>query len=418
MGLEDRVNDGSIVTELFEYTPTGIQIVDCNGRILMANPAVAELSGRSIGDLIDRSTYSLLSDEDAERFMKKCEIVKERGKGRGIYGIVDSDGNVNPVLRRCVASYDTETGLFEGGFIFDTDYSQSSRIIEKLFSERKKHKTLISNAPIGIFQTKPDGSIIDINSSAAMIWGYESTKDMQKKVPDITSLYVDPKDRQTVIERAGVNGYIADREVLFKKPDGGRVWIELNLRIQYTKNGAVSHYEGFITDITERKKSTLELIQKAHYDPITHLPNRNLFDDRLNQIISYVTRENTGEAAVLVADLNKFKEVNDTYGHHIGDRILKEAGKRMAKSVREYDTVARIGGDEFGIVLQNTSRELAHRRIEGLKETVCKPYIISSIPEPINISVSLGVAVCPHDGNIPSELLRIADRNMYSDKKQ
>lgn len=424
MGLEDRIADGSIKDELFEHTPTAIQIVDCNGTILMANPSTAALTGIDTESLVGQSTFSLLSDEHAERFIHKCEIIKERGMGKGIYSIMNTNGETTPVLRKCVARYDEKTGLFEGGFIFDTNYKQPAKVMKMLLADRRNRKKSIEDAPIGMFQTRPDGRIIDINPAAARIWGFNTPAEMKKNLGNIIETYVDPEDRETLLQKAHETGYIAEREVLFKRTDGSTFWAELNLGVQYRSDGGISRYEGYISDITERKKSMLELMNMAYYDPKTHLPNENLFADRATQIIQYVRRENGGEAAILLADLDKFKSVNDTYGHHVGDRILKKAGRRMANSIRGYDTVARLGGDEYGIILQNTSRELAEIRAKGIREEVSKPYKVNikgknEPPEyhEVNIGVTIGIAICPHDGVIPSDLLRVADKNMYANKR-
>jgi diguanylate cyclase (GGDEF)-like protein len=173
---------------------------------------------------------------------------------------------------------------------------------------------------------------------------------------------------------------------------------------------------GFVTtylDVTEQRKAQQLISHMAHHDALTNLPNRVLMMDRLKMLAAGTKR---GRAFALhYIDLDKFKPINDTYGHQIGDEVLKNAAKIMLKSVRETDTVARVGGDEFIVLqmdfdVQPNAKVLAQRIIENLSV----PQLINGIP--LTIGASIGIACAPWDGDTPEEILRKADMAMYRSK--
>ncbi|MCP4430103.1 MAG: EAL domain-containing protein [Gammaproteobacteria bacterium] len=158
-----------------------------------------------------------------------------------------------------------------------------------------------------------------------------------------------------------------------------------------------------------------ELISMGFYDSLTGLPNRQLFQDRLEQSIHNQQRD--GDLfAILMMDLDLFKEINDTYGHEAGDNVLQQAGERLNRAVREADTVARLGGDEFSAILTSmTSRDSIVTVIEKIIEAIAEPFSVQG--KLVNIGISIGYAFCPEDSEDASTLLRFADMAMYQAKK-
>ena len=153
----------------------------------------------------------------------------------------------------------------------------------------------------------------------------------------------------------------------------------------------------------------------AHYDPLTGLPNRTLLSDRLQQAITAAKREKS-HMALMFIDLDKFKPVNDTLGHHIGDLLLKEVATRMLNCMRESDTAARIGGDEFIVLLPLIEAEIDTLAVaEKIREAICQPFKIAE--HTLNISTSIGVAVYPEHGIDEKTLLKNADTAMYYAKQ-
>jgi len=156
------------------------------------------------------------------------------------------------------------------------------------------------------------------------------------------------------------------------------------------------------------------LVRQALHDPLTGLPNRELFADRVGQAIRNADRE-LRPAVLLLLDLDRFKEVNDTLGHHHGDLLLIQVGQRLAGALREADTVARLGGDEFAVLLPGATAEGAGAVADKLRVALQQPLSIDGIT--LDLDASIGIAVYPEHGNDPAELLQHADVAMYGAKQ-
>lgn len=184
----------------------------------------------------------------------------------------------------------------------------------------------------------------------------------------------------------------------------------------FDQQGQFLGYRGTGKDVTERHRIQSAMRQMAQYDGLTTLPNRKLFHDRLGQAIDLASRDGTS-LALLYFDLDRFKPVNDRWGHEAGDLLLKEVAKRVLAIVRKSDTVARVGGDEFVILLQGVGlRENAGWIAAEVREALAYPFALAGVPEDIHIGTSLGITYYPDDALNGDELVRMADSGMYSDK--
>lgn len=189
------------------------------------------------------------------------------------------------------------------------------------------------------------------------------------------------------------------------------VWLSLSGNPVFDRDGRFSGYHGIAHDVTEEMHSRAEMTQRALVDPLTRLPNRRLFRDRLDSALLDAQRCGKPFALAFI-DLDNFKHVNDRLGHHVGDELLKAAAERMLEVLHESDTLARLGGDEFVAILtglENTSRadEIAQQMLQSLS----RPYEIEG--RSVTVSASIGVAVHPTHGADASTLLRRADEAMY-----
>ncbi|MDP2806000.1 MAG: diguanylate cyclase [Gallionellaceae bacterium] len=166
--------------------------------------------------------------------------------------------------------------------------------------------------------------------------------------------------------------------------------------------------------LTRLKKTNDQVTYLAQHDTLTGLPNRMLFYDRLNQAITRAHREKEA-IAVFFLDLDGFKQVNDTLGHDVGDALLREAAQRIQSCVRDSDTVARMGGDEFTVILTNIKSEGSKDRVaEKIIEEVGRPFMLNG--KDCSVSVSIGIALYPENGDTPEQLIKIADAAMYMAK--
>jgi diguanylate cyclase (GGDEF)-like protein len=203
-------------------------------------------------------------------------------------------------------------------------------------------------------------------------------------------------------------------EINNRRADGTfySVWSTINM-VRDT-DGGVLHYIAVQTDVTALHNAQVELARQAAYDTLTGLPNRTLFADRIAQLVAMSKRQQKS-FSLLFIDLDRFKEVNDTLGHLVGDGLLREIGRRLQLGVRAEDTVARIGGDEFVVLLPNADQKGAHNLAGLLLQRLNEPFMLQQAT-PYRPMASVGLATYPHDGQTPDELLRSADLAMYDAK--
>lgn len=215
--------------------------------------------------------------------------------------------------------------------------------------------------------------------------------------------------RNAILARRAVN-------VVFRntRKDGTIFWNDLSITPVHHEDGAAMHFIGVIVDVTEAKQRATYLEHEVHHDGLTGLANRNLMWDRLEHAIHCAQRSKSLVGVVLI-DLNNFKIINDTFGHEAGDTVLQVVAKRLLTSVRDSDTVARLSGDEFVLLLDNQpSLRYTLRMIERVRQAFLIPVSFGDTEIPIGASV--GVSVYPHDGANPFDLVRAADVAMYNAK--
>ncbi|MBV8084205.1 MAG: GGDEF domain-containing protein [Chloroflexi bacterium] len=210
-------------------------------------------------------------------------------------------------------------------------------------------------------------------------------------------------------------GHTLRLDAAFRRADGELVWGSVAGTPLLTDQGEFTGGLAMVADITYRKQAAEELEYRALHDGLTGLPNRALLRDRLAQAI-LATHRLENLAAVIFMDLDGFKAINDTHGHDVGDHVLVEVGRRLSGVLRGSDTVARMGGDEFAVVIEGAAgAEVAMALARKLLEALRQPIDLSG--ETVQVGASLGVALCPTHGNDVDTLLRHADAAMYRAKR-
>ncbi len=209
-------------------------------------------------------------------------------------------------------------------------------------------------------------------------------------------------------------GYRCDHRIV--RPDGTTRFVQEQLHVVYDKNGLAGAQVGSMLDITDRKATEARLSHLAHYDPVSKLPNRTLLEQRLHASLTRSQLSGTA-CAVLFLDIDDFKRINDTYGHGVGDDILEAIGARLSHHVRSRDTVARMSGDEFVVLLDEVgSREDALYAARKILKSFEMPFHIAGHID-CRIGVSIGVAIHPECSGSAKALIDIADREMYIVKR-
>ena len=261
--------------------------------------------------------------------------------------------------------------------------------------------------------TDLQGIIIDWNKGSEILYGYSKEEAMGQPVDMLHVPEDSSKITSEVISAVEKNGkWCGETRMLHK--DGTIGWVESMCVPICDDDNQMLGALGVNRNITERKNETARLNHLAHYDQLTKVPNRYLLLDRLSHLITQSAR-NGYKFALLFIDIDKFKLINDTKGHIFGDLVLKEVALRLQGSIRNSDTLARFGGDEFIILLENISNKSdASTLAETLITTLKTEFIVED--EKVDLSCSIGVAIFPDDGNTTDSLITIADKAMYQTK--
>jgi diguanylate cyclase (GGDEF)-like protein/PAS domain S-box-containing protein len=273
---------------------------------------------------------------------------------------------------------------------------------------------LLDSIPDAVVVTDRDGEIVFVNHNAERLSGYRLPELIGRKVELLVPVRL---RRQHVQHRRdfydrGVARRMgeAERDFKLRRKDGVSVAVEISLGPAGRNTMAV------IRDVTERRLMEKALEHRALHDPLTDLANRTLFFDRLRQSIYNARREST-QLALIIMDLDGFKAVNDTYGHAVGDEVLRRLAKRLRAGMRATDTVARLGGDEFAWILPHVNGRAAAQRMVR-KRLASLRRSISVDPHRVAIGVSAGLAIYPNDGRDTDSLTRQADAEMYAAKRE
>jgi len=286
---------------------------------------------------------------------------------------------------------------------------------ESLELESVKSHKIVEMAAEGIVSIDTKGLILSFNRAAQRIFGYSEQEILGKNV---SMLMPQPhRDRHdgylSRYMQTGVAHVIGKTQELQGLRKDGTAF-PMDLAISEVKLGDTHLFTGMLRDISEQKLAQQQIEQLAHYDMLTLLPNRTLFYDRLGQAIMMAKR-NHRSIALMYIDLDGFKQVNDTMGHHAGDVLLGEVAKRLRLCVRESDTLARLGGDEFTVILNDThEREDMEMLAKKIIESIGHSFYLEG--HGVNIGVSIGIARYPDDASTTGTLLIVADKAMYSAK--
>ncbi|ALP54003.1 hypothetical protein Tel_13155 [Candidatus Tenderia electrophaga] len=317
------------------------------------------------------------------------------------------DGHYVPTLIRGIATCD-ETGktVRLTGTLMDLSERKS------IEAEMHLAAQVFEQSREGIMITDADRTIVMVNKAFTEITGYEAAEALGKTPRLVSSDRHDAAFFQAIDETLARDGYWQG-EIWNKRKDDSVYPEWLSITQAVDAGGKLTGYIGVFEDITQRKQYEEHIRWLAHYDPLTRLPNRALLLDRARHAITLSERQNK-KVSVLFCDLDRFKYVNDTLGHGMGDKLLAEVANRLLSVVRDGDTVSRQGGDEFVLLLPNTDAHGAARVAEKVLAAVNQAYQIDDYR--LTVSFSIGIAVCPDDGREFDVLAKYADIAMYRAK--
>jgi diguanylate cyclase (GGDEF)-like protein/PAS domain S-box-containing protein len=295
------------------------------------------------------------------------------------------------------------------------DVTAGKRALQDLRNAEQHFKLLVEGTTdYAIFMLDKDGMIVSWNPGAQRILGYQQTEALGRHISIFyTKEDVSKGEPQRILTQAVKEGRVEEDNWRVRR-DGQRFWSTGVVDALHDDKGVVRGFVKIMRDNTERRLAEENTYHLANHDSLTGLANRTRFLERLHEALLYADRDDT-QVAVLLLDLDRFKMINDTLGHHVGDMLLKKVAFRLLKCIRETDTVARLGGDEFVVILTHL------KELDGLEPLAAKivnemsrPYYVNR--QEVRSGASIGVAVYRRDGQDPGELLQKADLAMYRAK--
>jgi diguanylate cyclase (GGDEF)-like protein/PAS domain S-box-containing protein len=404
---------------LFDGVPIGLYRTTPAGRLLDANDALVRVLGYPDGEtLLDANVGDIYLDpEDRLRWQRTVEKEEEDEEGSRIRAFESQvrrhDGRVIWVRfsLRTIRDEDRRVIRYEGAFEDITDRRLAQ---DALQASEERFRALVQNASDMISILDPDGSVLYASPSHQRLLGHPPEELVGGNFLD----FVHYEDRPLVANALGclVDLPHENLTIEYRCQHRNGTWLTIestasNLLVHPSVLGLVLNSH----DITDRKRAEERLLHDALHDELTGLPNRALFMDRLWQAVERSRREPDRLMAVLFLDVDQFKIVNDSLGHLVGDELLIQIARALSSALRPMDTIARIGGDEFAILLERGHEvEDAASVAERIHERLAAPINLGG--HEVFITASIGIAICTPDYEKPEDLLRDADTAMYRAK--
>ncbi len=306
------------------------------------------------------------------------------------------------------------------------DITEERNLLKKLEHSNRLRSSIVESAAYSIISTDVDGTILSFNQAAERMLWYRADELVGKATPAVFH------DTDEISERArglseelgrpvapGFEVFVAKAQTHFQeehewtyvRKDGSRFPVRLSITALRDENDTLQGYLGIAYDISEQKRAEEYIRHIALHDMLTGLPNRVLLDDRVTVAIEQHKRHPDSHFALAMLDIDRFKHINDSMGHHIGDLLLKQFVERIQSCLRPADTLARMGGDEFVLLLPDSDETGAQTVLERIRHVLTPPINVGV--QEVHITASVGVSLYPADGETLHELLRCADVAMY-----
>ena len=401
---------------LLESATQAVIGIGPDGKIRLVNKAVEIMFGYKPNELMGKELEILIPEEMRQRHVSHRthffhdEEPRPLGVGLELKGR-KKDGSIFPV-EASISMTSTPSGPL--GVSFISDITKRKSIESALARKQSQLMSILDYSPILISKRDRDGRYSLVNK--ALLEMLHMTEDMMigKRADEIFSSSLAAKieaDDKTVLE---TNEVLQTEETLMGTDGRMHTYLVQKYPVRDIETGDVYGVGSFSLDITEQKYAEQRALHAAQHDPLTGLPNRTIVYEFGSKLINSAVRHRKC-LAVLFFDLDRFKPINDTYGHEVGDKMLQEVAQRLRNSLRSGDVIGRIGGDEFVAILDDVRSEtdvgLAAR---NLLEVLRQPYLVDALE--LRTSPSIGISLCPHDGTDIGALIRHADAAMYQAK--
>jgi diguanylate cyclase (GGDEF)-like protein/PAS domain S-box-containing protein len=421
--------------ELISNLQVGVIIQSQRSEIISNNQLALDLLGLNEDQLLGKTSFDPdwnVIHEDGTPFPGNTHPVPQAIETRksvnnvvmGVYRPLDE--NRVWLLVSAVPQLNAD-GSVEQVVCTFVDYTERKRSDDILKASEEKYRALVETTNTGYLIIDNEGKVVDANLEYVRLTGYSKLQDIiGRRVTEWTASYERDKNARAV-EQCVRDGFIKNLSIDYVDLNERITPVEVNATV--LGNGSSLRIISLCRDISERRKMEDKIRQLAFFDPLTGLPNRRLLDDRLAQTIAACKRSNC-YAALMFLDLDNFKPLNDTHGHVVGDMLLVDAANRLRNCVREMDTVARFGGDEFVVILselevdKTAATTQARLVADKIRATLSAPYLLevghdgkpSSTIEH-RCTASIGVAMFINHEGSQDTILKCADTAMYQSKE-
>lgn len=386
--------------------------------MIYISPGYQEIWGRSCEDLYrsPRSWIGAVHPDDRERITEAALTKQAKGEYDEEYRIIRPDGSIRWIRGRAFPVRN-ESGVVYRIAGISEDITERKAMESAIRESEARFSGIISIAADAIIMVNEAQRIVLFNRGAEQVFGYQASEVIGQPLDlllPLRAIETHGEYLRAFGASSETSRFMGSRvcKISGHRKDGTEFPAEASIA-KWSRNGETL-YTAVLRDITERERAEEAIQHLAYFDPLTGLPNRTRFHEIAQRAILAGQYEGK-PVAVLVMDLDRFKEINDTLGHHRGDFVLQQVGLRLKKALRPTDAIARLGGDEFGVVLPIAAPEDAFVVAQKLLKVMESPFDIEGLP--INIEPSIGIAVYPDHGESADSLLQRADVAMYVSKK-
>ncbi len=405
-----RREDQQFFLQLLNSSDAFIYAFDLQGKGLIANQSLLDFLGVGLSHLKGRPREDFLPLRDAIAHTEIDKKVLQSGQTLTLEEQVhqSSHGGHLDYLTRKFPLRNTAGKVYGVGGISTDITALKDQHRQALLSE-----TVFQTSVDAIVVTDAETRILRVNPAFCRQTGFSADTVLGKKTSVLKSGRQDKGFYQAMWEAINRTGKWSG-EISNRRADGAFYTLWASINAVRDEDGTVLHYISVQTDVTQLHETQVALARQASYDSLTGLPNRSLFNDRMAQLIA-LSQRHSNSFCLLFIDLDRFKEVNDSLGHQVGDTLLREVAKRLQAGVRREDTVARMGGDEFVVLLPDIdvlgARAVAAKLLDSVRQPVLLDQGTNYVP-----MASVGMAMYPDNGDTPDLLLRSADMAMYQAK--
>lgn len=404
--------------DLVELLPEIVLEVNKDQRITFANQAFFEITGYREEDVGNGLYFTdILTLEDFKRAKEKISgLIRGDKTESSEYFAIKKDGTTFPILVSTVAIND-ENGDFTGFRSVALDITNRKKEEELLREVEERWQFALEGSGDGVWDWNFETNEVFYSKRFKEILGFDESEWKNERSEAMDRIHPDDYENVLVQINNHLQGSTSNysSEYRIKHKDGTYLWThDRGKVIRWDGNGKPLRMIGTCSDITPRKKLEEKIKELAYRDQLTNLPNRLLFNDRLDLTIAS-SRRNNKKFALIILDIDKFKKINDNYGHDIGDQLILHVGKKIESLLRKSDTIARFGGDEFLLLLPEIKDEQDAEKIaEKIFNTFQEKFMLGE--KKLSVTVSMGIAIYPEHGDNISTILKNADLALYEVK--